>query len=326
MAETNKKARNPLDPALFRPEAIAAETSAFNETLIQMMAGRPKWWQVGAQAFRDATTRGEGLFPLRPKSDKARTISINGNGSHKVGLRVIAPENPKGVYMHIHGGGMVLGASDLQDPLLERIGKNTGLACVSVEYRLAPENPYPAGWDDCESAAVWLVENAKAEFGADVLTIGGESAGAMLSAATMLRMRDRHGYRGFRAANLLYGVYDSSMTPSQKLLGGRGLLIGTGDIEKFSEAYLQGVTNPRDSDISPLYAELGGLPPALFAIGTCDPLLDDSLFMYSRWIAAGNQGELAVYPGGAHGFNAFPLAIAEEANARCDLFLKEAAS
>ena len=266
------------------------------------------------------------MFPLRPKSERARTILIDGKSAKKVGLRVITPECPTGVYLHIHGGGMVLGAADLQDPLLERISKNTGLACVSVEYRLAPENPYPAGWDDCESAAVWLVKNAKAEFGSDVLTIGGESAGATLSAATLLRMRDRHGYTGFRAANLLYGVYDSSMTPSQKLLGARGLLIATSDIEKFSEAYLQGVTNARDPDISPLNADLTGMPPALFTIGTYDPMLDDSLFMYSRWMAAGNQGELAIYPGGAHAFNVFPLAIAEEANARCDLFLTEATS
>jgi acetyl esterase len=96
---------------------------------------------------------------------------------------------------------------------------------------------------------------------------------------------------------------------------------------KFSEAYLSNVKveNWRDPDISPLYGDLRGLPPALFTIGTCDALLDDSLFMYTRWIAAGNQAELAVYPGGAHGFNAFPFALAEQANARIDAFLAKAA-
>src|ERR1700681_828983 len=77
---------------------------------------------------------------------------------------------------------------------------NTGMACASVEYRLAPEHPYPAAWDDCESAAVWLMKNAKSEFGTDVLAIGGESAGGTLAAATLLRMRDRHNYTGFRSA------------------------------------------------------------------------------------------------------------------------------
>ena len=216
---------------------------------------------------------------------------------------------------------MVLGAADMQDPMLERVNEKAGLACVSIEYRLAPENPYPAPPDDCESAALWLVENAKAEFGSDVLTIGGESAGATLATAALLRMRDRHGFTGFRAANLVYGGYDFSMTPSQKQFGNERLVLRTVDIEKFIGAYLPGETDVRHPDISPLYADLKGLPPALFTIGTRDGLLDDSLFMYARYIVAGNRAELAVYPGGAHGFTFFPMAIAEQANARMDAFL-----
>ena len=89
----------------------------------------------------------------------------------------------------------------MQDPMLERIADNTGQAVVAVEYRLAPEHPYPAGPDDCEAAAAWLVQNGKKEFGTGVLTIGGESAGGHLTAVTILRMRNRHGYTGFRGAN-----------------------------------------------------------------------------------------------------------------------------
>ena len=121
----------------------------------------------------------------------------------------------------------MLGAADLQDATLERVNDKAGLTCVSVEYRLAPENPYPAGPDDCESAAVWLAKNAKAEFGTDALAIGGESAGATLVAVTLLRMRDRHGFTGFRAANLVYGAFDLSMTPSQKLFGNERLVLRT---------------------------------------------------------------------------------------------------
>ena len=127
----------------------------------------------------------------------------------------------------------MLGAADLQDPMLERVNDKAGLACVSVEYRLAPENPYPAAPDDCESAALWLAKNAKAEFGSDALAIGGESAGATLVAVTLLRMRDRHGFTGFRAANLVYGAFDLSMTPSQKLFGNERLVLRTIDMEKF---------------------------------------------------------------------------------------------
>jgi len=95
----------------------------------------------------------------------------------------------------------------MQDPMLERIADNTGQAVVAVEYRLAPEHPYPAGPDDCEAAAAWLVQNGKREFGTEALTIGGESAGGHLTAVTILRMRDRHGYTGFGGSNV---VYDSS--------------------------------------------------------------------------------------------------------------------
>jgi acetyl esterase len=311
-----------LDAALFRPDAVSEETRQFNEMLVKLLTPLPNWWVAGAQATREARARGEGPFPLAPKSPRARTITIDGKGG-KIALRIVAPQNPKGVYLHIHGGGFVLGAADLQDPMLERVNENSGLACVSVEYRLAPENPYPAPPDDCESAAVWLAKNAKAEFGADALAIGGESAGATLAAVTLLRMRDRHGFTAFRAANLFYGNYDASMTPSQKQFGNERLVLRTLDIEKFTVAYLPpaGTSDLRDPDISPLYANLKGLPPALFSVGTADALLDDSLFMYARYIAAGNRAELAIYPGGAHAFNAFPIAIAQQANTRMDAFL-----
>ena len=314
-------AGNPLDPTMLRPEAISEETHLFNEMIVKLLTPLPDWWDVGPQSVRDARARGEGPFPLAPKSSRARTITIEGKGGHKIPLRVVAPQNPRGVYLHIHGGGMVLGAADLQDPMLERINEKTGLACVSVEYRLAPENPYPAPPDDCESAAVWLAKNAKAEFGSDVLAIGGESAGATLSAVTLLRMRDRHGFTGFRAANLVYGAFDLSMTPSQKQFGNERLVLRTLDIEKFMGAYLSGAKDWRHPDISPLYADLQGLPPALFSIGTRDALIDDSLFMYARYIVAGNRAELAIYPGGAHAFNYFPIAIAEQANSRMDAFV-----
>lgn len=309
-------------PDMFRPDAVDAETAAINKMLVDMMEGAPDWWDVGAQETRDARVRGEGPFPPPVYSDKARTIEIAGPAGNTIELRVIAPDTPTGVYLHIHGGGWVLGSASQQDTLLERIATNTGLACVSVEYRLAPEHPYPAGPDDCEAAAVWLVENAKKEFGTDFLTIGGESAGGHLSAVTLLRMRDKHGYTGFKGANLVFGCFDMNMTPSARGFGNERLILRTLDIEKFREAFA-GNANVDfcDPDFSPLYADLAGMPPALFTIGTRDALLDDSLFMHGRWLAAGNEAELAVYPGGAHGFVAFPGALATAALLRSEAFL-----
>jgi len=325
MSQATAAKTNPIDPALFRPEAITAETRAANEAFRKATSAGPDWWDVGVQAFRDMRSKGTGPFPPVVHSEKARTITIDGK-SGKIALNVIAPEHAKGVYIHIHGGGLVFGGADQQDPMLERIVQNTGMACASVEYRLAPEHPYPAAWDDCETAAAWLAKNAKSEFGTDVLTIGGESAGATLTAATLLRMRDRHGYTGFRAAILSYGNFDSSMTPSQTLTPEKALLVGKKSIQKFAEAYLPKGVNPRDPDVSPLYADVKGLAPALFTVGTLDPLLDDTLFLYMRWIAAGNEAELAVYPGAPHAFNLFPMPLGTPANARIDAYLARAIS
>jgi acetyl esterase len=104
-----------FDPAWFRPEAVSEETRALNERLIAAQSSLPNWWDVGAQATREMRARGEGPFPLPPRSNKARILSIAGNGGHQIPLRVIAPNRPRGVYLHIHGGGFVLGSPDLQD-------------------------------------------------------------------------------------------------------------------------------------------------------------------------------------------------------------------
>jgi acetyl esterase len=311
----------PFDPALFRDAAIDPTTAKLNADMIELLTGQPEWWIVGAAAMRAARRRGEGPFPPPVMSSRARTLSITGKEGYEIPLRVIAPQRPRGIYLHLHGGGWVLGGADMQDPMLERIADNTGQAVVAPEYRLAPEHPYPAGPDDCEAAAVWLAHNAKKEFGTDVLTIGGESAGGHLTAVTILRMRDRHGYTGFRGANIVYGAFDLSMTPSQRRFGNTRLVLRTIDMQQFYNAFLPTITDRRVPDISPLYADLQKLCPALFSVGTKDALLDDTLFMHARWIAAGNQAELTIYPGGAHGFTLFPSALAKSATARMDAFL-----
>jgi acetyl esterase/lipase len=252
--------------------------------------------------------------------------TVDAPGGHKIPVRVIPAQSPRGVYLHIHGGGWVLGACDQQDPMLERIADATGLTCVSVEYRLAPEHPYPAQQDDCEAVAAWLARHAKAEFGSDALTIGGESAGGHLSAATLLRMRDRHSFTGFRGANLVYGAFDLRMTPSMRAFGNERLVLRTLDTAKFCEAYLPASVHRDNPDVSPIFADLSGLCPALFTVGTRDGLLDDSLFMHARWIAAGNVAELAVYPGGAHGFTLFPCELNTQAGARMEDFLRRVTS
>jgi len=311
-------ARNPFDPALFKPEAVSAETRAFNAQMAAQMKGQPKPWEMPPPKPGEAPRR---MFAAA-SSPRAKKITAEVKGNEAVALHVIAPDNPTGVYVHLHGGGLIMGSAADQDPMLERISNATGMACASVEYRLAPKHPYPAAWDDCETAVLWLVENAKREFGTDKLAIGGESAGATLAVPTLVRMRDKHGYTGFKAANLSYGNYDTTMTPSQKWIGGESFFLETKDIQYCTGLYAPDPALRGDPDMSALYANLKSMPPALFTVGTLDAFLDDSLFVYARWIAAGNNAELAVYPGGIHGFNMFPYAIANEANARIDAFLK----
>jgi acetyl esterase len=306
-----------FDPQLFRAEALTAEVRAFNEAFLKRMAEMPG---PTARTRDDATPS---PFPPVPKSPRAKVRKIPAPGSRQVEVRIVPPASgsPRGAYLHLHGGGLVFGSADQDDRMLERIANATGLAAVSVEYRLAPAHPYPAAWDDGEAAAVWLAKNVQAEFGGAALAIGGESAGATLAVPVLVRMRDKHGFTGFHAANLSYGNYDTTMTPSQVWVGAHRYLIGTEDIRQCSNAYAPDVSQRRNPDLSALYAELSRMPPALFSVGTLDPFLDDSLFLYARWIAAGNTAELAVYPGAPHGFNSIGHPHATAANARIDAFL-----
>lgn len=309
-----------LDPAVFDPAAVSAETRAVNAGIVKALGAIPDRWVYPFAMLRKLRLEGKGPFPLAPESPFARVEEIAGpHGA--VPVRILAPPEPKGVYLHLHGGGWTLGSARENDGLNHRFVERTGFAVVSVDYRLAPEEPWPKGPDDCEAAALWLVREGPARFGTDRFAIGGESAGANLAVSTLLRLRDRHGLTPFRAANLHAGCFDLALTPSARRWGTEPLVLNTRDIEVFVNAYLRliGEVEGADAghpDISPLHADLSGLPPALFTVGTRDPLLDDTLFMAPRWQAAGNCTDMAVYPGGCHVFVAFPGGLADAALAR----------
>lgn len=307
----------PADP--FSPDAVDPETAQLNAAIEQVLAQTTPIHHQRPADLRAARERGEGVWGPVVTVPQAKSRTIPGPAG-AIPLRVIAPETPRGVYLHFHGGGWTLGAAHHADVANLRLAEACGLAVVSVDYRLAPEHPYPAGPDDCEAAALWLVENARREFGSERLAIGGESAGAHLAVVTLLRLRDRHGFRGFRAAQLLAGAYDLSLTPSARRWGERNLILSTPIIDWFTDQFV-GPELRRHPDVSPLYADLTGMPPALLTVGTQDPLLDDSLFLAARWRAAGGRAELAVWPGGVHAFNAFPIPLAERANRRIVAFL-----
>ncbi len=310
-----------IDPTAFLPTAVAPETAAFNEQLRELIAAMPPVTDFTPDEVRAARAEGRSIFGEVVHSDLAENRTIPGPAG-PLTLRVLVPDRVAGVFLHIHGGGWVLGAADMQDPFLEALARAANVAVISVEYRLAPEHPYPAANDDCEAAATWLVEHAPAEFGTNRLVIGGESAGAHLAATTLLRMRGRRGSTGFVGANLVYGAYDLAQTPSATNWTDGNLVLDPEVMAWFGDHYL-GETGAhlRDPDVSPLYADLHDMPPALFTVGTADPLLDDTLFMAMRWIEYGNDAELAIYPGGSHAFDAFPIPIAQQARDRMHEFV-----
>jgi len=300
------------------PDLLLADTRAFNAKLERLLASAPAINTLPVEETRRVRRAGGGIFPAPVFLPSALTLEIDGPGG-PVGLRIIAAEEEsQGVFLHIHGGGWTLGSNDAQDPRLQRLARETGLTVVSVGYRLAPENPYPAAPDDCEAAALWLLgeDGEAAAGGAGVRAIGGESAGAHLAAVTLLRLRDRHAITGaFGAAVLEYGCFDLSMTPSQRLWGERNLVLSEPILRWFADQFVPMYDSEgrRQPDVSPLFADLSDMPPAAFTVGTQDPLLDDTLFMEARWRAAGNATELRVYPEAPHGFILLPMAVADVA-------------
>lgn len=299
------------DPAL---DSLVAEVRAFNATLAREDPSAV-WTPAAIASARDLSrVMGGALANAGIPGFETRAIP---GPRGPIRLRTFVPSGAvRAVYLDVHGGGFFMGAPEMDDRDNARIARRARCAVVSVDYRLAPEHPYPAGPDDCEAAALWLLANAEREFGTSRLAIGGGSAGANLVATTLVRLRDRHQSAArFLAANLVYGVYDVSGTPSQR----------RGGVQSFRDLYLPTIRGEdrKHPDVSPLYADLAGLPPALFTVGTADYLTDDSLFMHARWRAAGNASQLALYPECVHAFTMFPIAMAKAANERIHAWLAE---
>ena len=312
-----------LDPSLFLPETAAEETLAFNREIERQSAELPPVHTVPPDVVRAARREEGGIFPpLLPLREGSRWHSFEGAPGGPGRLRISEPDGkPVGVYVHIHGGGWTLGTADEFDQQNQLLAARAGVIVASVSYRLAPENPWPAGAEDCEAALRYVLAHAEDLFGTDRIAIGGESAGAHLVAISLQRCRDVAVGR-ISGAVLTYGCYDLRLTPSARQWGDRRLVLSTPSIEWFAGNLLADRATPEDPAVSPLLGDLSGMPPALFSVGTEDPLLDDSLFMAGRWAAAGAEAELVVYPGAMHAFDMFEeLAVARAFHASEAAFL-----
>ena len=224
---------------------------------------------------------------------------------------------PRGIYLLFHGGGFVFGdAAGQNDERLERMAANLGVVVMVPDYRKAPENPYPAALEDCESAARWCEANAAAHFdmheqAGGTLIMSGESAGANLCASVLQRRRRAHDSTSpssefpWRFANLVYGIFDLAGTPSVSAFGERRLVETAEDLRYFARCYCPDEAARGAADASPLLGDLRGMPPAAFTVGTEDALLDDTLLMREAWLAAGVEATLDVWPEGPHGVGHF---------------------
>lgn len=232
------------------------------------------------------------------------------NGSGSVPVRILHPAGQaRAVVLDIHGGGWVVGSAGLNDRLNAHLVAEAGLAVVSVDYRLLNEPRgvfLPDAVSDCLAAARWLVAHAAERFGADQLLLIGESAGGHLAALTALELRTSGQLDAFLGCIFVYGAFDLTGTPSVRNAGPDTLLLNgptmAADLARLTPGLDE--ARRRQPDISPLYADLTGMPPALFLVGEIDPLVDDSRLMAAAWAGAA-PAELVIAPASPHGFMHF---------------------
>jgi acetyl esterase len=206
--------------------------------------------------------------------------------------------------IYFHGGGWTAGNLDMVDATLRVIANESGWMVMSVDYRLAPEHPFPAGVEDGFAAVKWVAQHGPL-IGADParIAVGGGSAGGNISAVVCQLARDAGGPEIWFQA-LLYPITDLAVdTDSWKQFGEKNPMLTREHMQLFADAYVPRGTNPLDPRISPLRAEnLGGLPPTLVITAEFDPLRDDGEAYAARLREAGVPVRLTRYDGSAHGF------------------------
>ena len=213
--------------------------------------------------------------------------------------RDAGPVSPMLVFFH--GGGMVYGDLDSHDALCRFLAETAGVRVLAVDYRLAPEAPFPAAVDDAWAAFEDVARRAE-EYGADPsrLAVGGDSAGACLSAVTAIRAAEEGVPLAFQL--LIYPVTDLRGRTRSRELFGRGLFLTAEFIELATTSYL-GDADPRDPRASVMYADLpAGLAPAFVATAGFDPLRDEGEAYARKLAEAGVPVRQKRYGGEIHGF------------------------
>ncbi|GAA5050855.1 acetyl esterase/lipase [Thermocatellispora tengchongensis] len=243
------------------------------------------------------------------------------------GTRLMTPDGARDdlAIVHIHGGGFRAGSAKAVRALAAQVALGTGARVLLPEYRLAPEHPYPAALDDCEAA----YERVQALFPEARVVVAGESAGANLAAALLMRRRDAGDTRALAGA-LFSGVFD--LRPENYTSGSwvtnteTDLLLNPGLGPTMTADYLAG-HSPEDGYVSPAIADLAGLPPLFIQVSSAELLLDDSLALAANAARSGVHVELEVWPHMQHVWQAATgfLPEATEAVERAVAFVRRVA-
>jgi acetyl esterase/lipase len=288
-----------LDVNMPAYELDAGTLPTYRQMLIDMVAAIPKPTSEAMQNVR----REDRLIPGPDGSPDVRVL-VYTPGDRDLELLP--------VMLHIHGGGLVSGTADMSDPNSRSYAVEMNCVVVSVDYRLAPETPFPGPVEDCYAALLWLV-SAAGELGIDAnrILIAGESAGAGLVAALCQLARDRGKVRPLFQYLAEPMLDHRSVDSDHPHVGHFGW---TRDHNRFGWASMLGGVDPVPPYCSPATAEdLSGLPPTYIHIGAIDLFLEESLEYARRLTRAGVSVELHVWPGAFHAFGSTDCHISREA-------------
>ncbi len=259
------------------------------------------------------------MYAADPVAREERTIP-GPAGNPEVRVLIHRPDGATGALpaiLYLHGGGFVAGTPDMMDPASRALAQESGAVVVAVQYRLAPETPFPGPVEDCHAALAWLFGQADA-LGVDPARIAvfGHSAGAGLAAALALLARDRGELR-LRAQFLIYPMLDPRTGTSDAPVDNSttGEFLWTRAANRFGWDAMRGgqdVAPARLGHFAPALApDLAGLPATFIAVGALDLFLEEDVAYALRLSRAGVPVEAHVYPGGVHGFEGFPGALSD---------------
>lgn len=224
-------------------------------------------------------------------------------------IRIFRPNDTPNlpVIVFFHGGGFVMGTLDTHDNVCRRLSRDNQAIVVSVDYRLAPENPFPAAPNDCYDATVWVANNCDSLGGdASRLVVMGDSAGGNLATVVSLMSRDFNGPKiAFQV--LVYPCTDARLNHPSMSKHGKGHFLTEEMVHWFLRHYLPEGTEKAAPYVSPYLAEdLTNLPPALIQVAEFDPLRDEGAAYAERLLEAGNKVIFTEYKGAVHSYFTMP--------------------